>query len=97
MKAPAGLCEYAPALLSFEISKQEAVIMRARFHLPDFSGNFKLNLLLIELLKQHPEYFREGVEIASVYGVFPPCLWNGGRSHCANGLLRAIRTCISSA
>lgn len=54
--------------------------MRARFHLPSFSGNFKLNLLFAELLQRHPEYFREGVEIASVYGVFPPCLWNGGRS-----------------
>ncbi len=54
--------------------------MRARFHLPNFSGYFKLNLLFAELLRRHPEYFREGVEIASVYGVFPPCLWNGGRS-----------------
>ena len=54
--------------------------MKARFHLPSFSGQFKLNLLFAELLKRHPEYFREGVEIASVYGVFPPCLWNGGRS-----------------
>ena len=54
--------------------------MRARFHLPNFSGCFKLNLLYAELLKRHPEFFREGVEIASVYGVFPPCLWNGGRS-----------------
>ena len=53
--------------------------MRVRFHLPDFSGNFKLNLLFADLLKNHPEYFREGVEIASFYGVFPPCLWNGGR------------------
>jgi len=54
--------------------------MKARFHLPNFSGNFKLNLLFAELLQKHPEYFREGVEIASIYGVFPPCLWNGGRS-----------------
>ena len=54
--------------------------MKARFHLPDFSGNFKLNLLFVDMVKNHPEYFREGVEIASFYGVFPPCLWNGGRS-----------------
>jgi len=54
--------------------------MKAKFHLPGFSGNFKLNLLFAELLRMHPEFFREGVEIASVYGVFPPCLWNGGRS-----------------
>lgn len=54
--------------------------MRVRFHLPDFSGNFKLNLLFAEMLKHRPEFFREGVEIASFYGVFPPCLWNGGRA-----------------
>jgi len=53
--------------------------MKARFHLPDFSGNFKLNLLFAEMLKNRPDFFREGVEIASFYGVFPPCLWNGGR------------------
>ena len=54
--------------------------MRVRFHLPDFSGNFKLNFMFAEMLKQRPEFFREGVEIASFYGVFPPCLWNGGRT-----------------
>ena len=54
--------------------------MRVRFHLPDFSGNFKLNFMFAEMLKHRPEFFREGVEIASFYGVFPPCLWNGGRT-----------------
>ena len=58
--------------------------MRVRFHLPDFSGSFKLNLLFAEMLKNRPEFFREGVEIASFYGVFPPCLWNGGRSQGGN-------------
>ncbi len=53
--------------------------MKARFHLPDFSGNFKLNLLFADMLEKRPDFFREGVEIASFYGVFPPCLWNGGR------------------
>ena len=33
----------------------------------------------ISMLKQHPEYFREGVKIASVFGCFPFSLWNGGR------------------
>lgn len=31
------------------------------------------------LLRTHPEYFREGVEIASFFGCFPVALWNGGR------------------
>ena len=54
--------------------------MRVRFHLPDFSGNYKLNLLFAEMLRHKPEFFREGVEIASFYGVFPPSIWNGGRT-----------------
>lgn len=54
--------------------------MKARFHLPDFAGHFKFNLVFVEFLARRPEYFREGVEIASVYGVFPPSLWNGGRT-----------------
>lgn len=54
--------------------------MKARFHLPDFANHFKLNLVFAEFLAKRPAYFREGVEIASVYGVFPPSLWNGGRT-----------------
>lgn len=54
--------------------------MKVRFHLPDFSGNFKLNFMFAEMLAHRPEFFREGVEIASFYGVFPPSVWNGGRT-----------------
>lgn len=54
--------------------------MRARFHLPDFSGHFKFNVVFLEFLANKPQYFREGVEISSVYGVFPPSIWNGGRT-----------------
>lgn len=54
--------------------------MRVRFHLPDFAGRYKLNILFADLLASRPEFFREGVEIASFYGVFPPSIWNGGRT-----------------
>ncbi|MBQ1464186.1 MAG: hypothetical protein IIZ18_05200 [Ruminococcus sp.] len=54
--------------------------MRVRFHLPDFAGRYKLNILFADLLATRPEFFREGVEIASFYGVFPPSIWNGGRT-----------------
>ena len=67
--------------------------MRVRFHLPDFSGNFKLNLLFAELLEHNPEFFREGVEIASFYGVFPPSIWNGGRTQggvCDKNFVRGV-------
>ncbi len=52
---------------------------RVRFHLPDFAGKFRFNLVFIAMLESRPEYFRDGIEIASVYGVFPPSIWNGGR------------------
>ena len=68
--------------------------MKVRFHLPDFSGSFKLNLLFAEMLRNHPEFFREGTEIASVYGVFPPCIWNGGRSQGGNADKNYIKTVI---
>ena len=67
--------------------------MRVRFHLPDFAGRFKLNLVFAEMLKTHPEFFREGVEIASFYGVFPPSLWNGGRAQpgvCDKNFIRQV-------
>lgn len=70
--------------------------MRARFHLPDFAGHFKLNLVFAEFLAQRPQYFREGVEIASVYGVFPPSLWNGGRAQSGICDKRFIKTVISN-
>ncbi len=54
--------------------------MNARFHIPDFWIHGELNLHLIDMIKQHPEYFNDGVEIASCYGCFPPALWNGGRA-----------------
>lgn len=54
--------------------------MNARFHIPDFYTHVDLNLYLIDLIKNHPEYFYDGVEIASCYGCFAPALWNGGRA-----------------
>ena len=53
--------------------------MAIHFHLPDFTRNFHLNLLLANLMEEFPEAFYEGVDIGSVYGEFPSSLWNGGR------------------
>ncbi len=58
--------------------------MKAVFHLPDFWVHRYLNLALIDMIKEHPERFYDGVGIASVYGTFPPAIWNGGRN--VNGL-----------
>ncbi|MGN0642762.1 MAG: hypothetical protein ACI4JJ_06405 [Huintestinicola sp.] len=54
--------------------------MPAKFHLPDFWIHGQLNLALIDMIQSHPERFYDGVGIASVYGCFPPAIWNGGRN-----------------
>ena len=53
--------------------------MKARFHLPGLTKNFSFNLIFAHMIKNCPYYFREGVEIASFFGTFPPAAWNGGR------------------
>lgn len=53
--------------------------MTVKFHLPGFAQNYMLNYIFIQMIKALPEYFYDDVEIASVYGVFPPAIWNGGR------------------
>ena len=50
--------------------------------LPGFtfnSPNYSINLYFIDLLKQHPEYFYDGIKIECVYDNFP-CIWGGGRA-----------------
>lgn len=58
--------------------------MKIRFHLPGFTRNFHLNMLLLKLMEAYPDAFRDDMEIASFYGDFPPSLWNGGR--CLGGI-----------
>lgn len=48
------------------------------FEIPDSYSNRKINLRLIELLKEHPEYFYKGIDIEAVYGCPPFCIWNAG-------------------
>ncbi len=54
--------------------------MEVKFHLPGLRRNFSMNVMLLGLLKRHPEFFREGVKIGSFFGEFPTSLWNGGRN-----------------
>ena len=53
--------------------------MIVNFHLPGLRQNYPLNMLILNLLKTKPDWFREGVRIASFFGEFPTSLWNGGR------------------
>ncbi len=54
--------------------------MKMKFHIPDFWKHWELNLNLIDMIKEHPEYFNDELEIASCFGCFAPALWNGGRT-----------------
>ncbi|MBQ8960997.1 MAG: hypothetical protein IJ071_07250 [Ruminococcus sp.] len=54
--------------------------MGARFHLPDFFWQFQFNMVFANMLENCPQFFRDGVGIASFYGTFPECVWNGGRT-----------------
>ncbi len=67
--------------------------MKVRFHLPNFSERYKFNYVFAMMLKNEPQYFREGVEIASFYGAFPPSIWNGGRTiggTCDEGFVKSV-------
>ncbi|MCM1191951.1 MAG: hypothetical protein NC123_07695 [Butyrivibrio sp.] len=50
------------------------------WHLPGFCYFRLLNQILLNLMKDYPECFREGYRIGSVYGAFPGAIWNGGRA-----------------
>lgn len=52
---------------------------KTKFYLPDFYANFRLILLLDDLMKQSPRYFYDSIEIGAAYGCFPGSIWNGGR------------------
>lgn len=54
--------------------------MSIKFHLPGFSSHYHFNRVFISMLEHCPEFFYDGLEIASVYGSFPQSLWNGGRT-----------------
>ncbi len=49
------------------------------WHLPGFCYFRLLNQVLINMMKDYPDRFREGYRIGSVYGTFPGAIWNGGR------------------
>jgi collagenase-like PrtC family protease len=49
------------------------------FHLPGILKSYRVIVGLDGIMKEHPEWFREGVYIASVYGTYPTSVWNGGR------------------
>lgn len=51
--------------------------MPIKFHLPGLRNNFPLNMLTLKMFEAFPDYFRKDIQIASFFGEFPTCLWNG--------------------
>jgi hypothetical protein len=49
------------------------------FHLPGILKSSQVIITLDHIMKENPEWFRDGVYIASVYGTYPTSVWNGGR------------------
>lgn len=48
------------------------------FHIAESTQSVSLNISLADMLREKPEYFREGFKIASYFGS-PAVKWNGGR------------------
>ncbi len=74
--------------------------MKVKFHLPGLRANFPVNMLLVDMMKKAPEYFREGLEIASFFGEFPTSKWNGGRfnggDQCSAEFVRQVIRAINA-
>lgn len=49
------------------------------WHLPGLCSFWLLNQMVINLMRDYPDKFREGYQIGSVYGTIPGAVWNGGR------------------
>lgn len=60
-------------------NNENKTTLPVRYHLPGLRFNYPLNMFWLGLMEQHPEYFRENIEIGSFFGCFPMSLWNGGR------------------
>ena len=73
----------------------------AKFHLPGLRDNFPLNISLVKMMNDKPDFFRPDVEIASFFGEFPTSLWNGGRismgDQCDAGFIQSVVKGINSA
>ncbi len=53
--------------------------MELHFHIPDFTFHFRLNAILVNSIRDCPQYFHDGLKISSVFGNFLGTVWNGGR------------------
>lgn len=71
---------------------------KVNFIIPEFYDSINFNLKLITLVRQHPEMFRDNINISTFYGIFPQMLWNGGRinlNYYSNLSLNDVKTVIN--
>ncbi len=72
--------------------------MKIKFHLPNFSTQFKFNLVYLTMMEKCPQFFYDNIEIGSIFGVFPPSMWNGGRTQggtCDNNFISTVLKSIN--
>lgn len=68
-----------PELLAAQTARDVHSDGMVHFYLPGFFYHFGLNMTLLKLMREKPQMFREGAEVAGVYDSFPGAIWNGGR------------------
>lgn len=51
------------------------------FYVPDFYRYGTLYAMLADFIEHIPQWFYDDFKISAVYGSFPNCIWNGGRSY----------------
>lgn len=64
------------------------------YSLPDFYNYFNLNTYILKCQHDRPEYFRSNAVIDSMYGTFPGCIWNSGRTQFGMATYDNIRVTI---
>lgn len=63
---------------------------KAYFHLPGLFEFYDLYKVFLPLYRNHPEYFYDWCDIASIYGSPADCLWGGGRVGFGNAAARDV-------
>lgn len=73
---------------------------KIRFHLPGLRYNFPLNMMVVSMMEQFPELFRDNIEIGSFFGEFPTSRWGGGRfcngDQCDSAFIRNVVKSINA-
>ena len=64
--------------------------LKAHYHLPGLFEFYELYKIFLPLYREHPEYFYDWCDIASIYGSPEDCLWGGGRTGSGNAAAKDV-------